>query len=158
MKKEIKLSINKKKYSFEIENRTLLLDLIRNKLNLTGTKEGCSSSSCGCCTVLLDGLAVKSCSILALQADGREVLTIEGLSKNGKLHLIQESFVQNHGLACGYCTPGMVMASVGLLEKTPNPAREEVVEAINGHLCRCGTYPKVIKSIIKASESMGGNK
>ena len=156
MKKEIRLTINGRHYEFEIEPRTLLLDLIRNEMNLIGTRQGCSSCSCGTCTVLLDGMAVKSCSILAVQANEREVLTIEGLADGEKLHPVQESFVKNHGLACGYCTPGMIMASVGLLEKHPSPNEDQVIETINGHLCRCGTYPKIVKSVIEASKKMGG--
>ncbi len=156
MKKEIRLTINGRQYEFEIEPRTLLLDLIRNEMNLIGTRQGCSSSSCGTCTVLLDGMAVKSCSILAVQANEREVVTIEGLADGEKLHPVQESFVKNHGLACGYCTPGMIMASVGLLERRPSPDEDQVIETINGHLCRCGTYPKIVKSVIEASKRMGG--
>ena len=156
MRKPIKLTVNGRRYELEVEPKTLLLELIRNELGLTGTKEGCSSGSCGACTLLIDGMAVKSCSILAMQANGREVVTIEGLAEGEQLHPVQESFVKNHGLACGYCTPGMILATVGLLNENPSPARQEVLEAINGHLCRCGTYPKIIKSALEASEKMRG--
>ena len=148
--KKLGLTINGKPYQFVIEPRTLLVELLRNELGLTGTKIACSDGSCSACTVLVDGKAVKSCSILALQVHGRSVLTIEGLADGGKLHPIQESFVRNHGLACGYCTPGMILLAKSLLDENSNPTEQEVRTAVSGHLCRCGTYPKIIKSILDA--------
>ena len=157
MKKELSLTINGKPYECAIEPKTLLVELLRNDLGLTGTKVACSSGSCCSCTVLIDGKAVKSCSILALQVNRRSVLTIEGLADGDKLHPIQESFVKNHGLACGYCTPGMILSAKALLDENPNPTEQEVRQAISDHLCRCGTYPKAIKSILDAAKTMRGD-
>ena len=156
MKKEIKLTVNGRSTEFEIEPRTLLLDLIRKEMGLKGTKQGCSSSACGTCTVLLDGMAVKSCSILAMQADGRDLVTIEGLADGDELHPIQDAFIENHGVACGYCTPGMILATTALLNNNSAPSTDDVLDTINGHLCRCGTYPNIVKSTLKASERMRG--
>ena len=156
MKKDLNITINGKKYELAVEPRALLVDLLRNELGLTGTKVACDSGSCLACTVLVDGKAVKSCSILALQVNGKSVLTIEGLEKD-KLHPIQESFIKNHGLACGYCTPGMILSAKALLDENPNPTEDEVRHAISDHLCRCGTYPKIIKSILEAAEIMRGD-
>ena len=157
IRKTLSLRVNGIKYEFEIEPRTLLVDLLREELGLKGTKKGCASSSCATCTVLLDGMAVKSCSILAMQANNKDVVTIEGLAEGEILHPIQDSFVKNHGLACGYCTPGMIMATAGLLKENGYPKKEDVVDAINGHLCRCGTYPKIIKSVLEAAERTRGD-
>jgi len=158
MRKELKLTVNGKVRELAVEPRTLLVEVLRNDLGLTGTKMPCSSGSCLGCTVLLDGKAVKSCSILALQADGRDILTIEGLADGDKLHPIQESFVENHGFQCGYCTPGIIMAAKGLLDENPSPTEQEVREAIAGHICRCGTYPRIIKSILNAARMMQEGK
>lgn len=156
MKTELSVTINGKPYEFAIEPRMLLVELLRNELGLTGTKVACSSGSCGACTVLVDGKAVKSCSILAPQVDRKSVLTIEGLADGDKLHPIQESFVKNHGLACGYCTPGMILLTKALLDENPDPTKEEVRRAISDHLCRCGTYPKIAESILEAAKVMRG--
>ena len=157
MKKELKLTVNGKSCELTVEPKTLLVELLRNELELTGTKQGCSSGVCTACTVLVDGKAVKSCSILAFQANGRDVLTIEGLEDGDKLHPIQESFIKNHGMQCGYCTPGMIMAAKALLDENPSPSEQEVRKAISGRLCRCGTYPKIVKSILAAAKMMGGD-
>lgn len=156
MKTELSVTINGKPYEFAVEPRMLLVELLRNELGLTGTKVACSSGSCGACTVLVDGKAVKSCSILAPQVDRKSVLTIEGLADGDKLHPIQESFVKNHGLACGYCTPGMILLTKALLDENPDPTEEEVRRAISDHLCRCGTYPKIAESILEAAKVMRG--
>ncbi len=156
MKRNLSLTVNGRPHECAVEPNVLLVELLRNELGLTGTKVGCSSSSCGACTVLIDGKAVKSCSILALQTDGKDVLTIEGLAAEGKLHPIQEAFIKNHGLACGYCTPGMIMLVKALLHENPNPTAEEVKEAISDHLCRCGTYFKIIESTLEAAKKLRG--
>lgn len=156
MKKEINITVNGKSHKFELEPKTLLVELLRNEMGLTGTKRGCSDGSCETCTVILDDKAVKSCSVLAVQADGKNVLTIEGLADGDKLHPIQKAFIENHGLACGYCTPGMIMLAKVLLDENPNPKEEEIREAISGHICRCGTYPKIIESIQEAAKEMRG--
>jgi len=156
MKKEVNITVNGKPYKFDLEPRTLLVELLRDKMGLTGTKRGCSDGSCETCTVILDGKAVKSCSVLAVQADGKEVLTIEGLAGKDGLHPIQKAFIKNHGLACGYCTPGMIMLAKVLLDENPNPEEGEIREAISGHICRCGTYPKIMESIQEAAKEMRG--
>ena len=148
MKKELSVTINGNPYECTVEPKMLLVELLRNDLGLTGTKVACSSGSCCACTVIVDGKAVKSCSILALQAHGRSVLTIEGLADGSQLHPIQESFIKNHGLACGYCTPGMILSAKALLDENPSPTEDEVRHTISDHLCRCGMYPKAIKSIL----------
>ena len=157
MKKELIVTINGKPYQLAIQPKTLLVELLRNELGLTGTKVACSSGSCCACTVIVDGKAVKSCSVLAMQANGRSVLTIEGLADGDKLHPLQESFIENHGLACGYCTPGMILTAKALLDENPNPTEQEVRRTVSDHLCRCGTYPKVIKSVLEAAEKIRGN-
>jgi len=157
MKKNLSLIINGKPYECAIEPNVLLVELLRNELRLTGTKVGCSSNSCGSCTVLIDGKAVRSCSVLALQANGKGVETIEGLADRGKLHPIQESFIDNHGLACGYCTPGMIMLIKALLDENPAASENEVREVISGHICRCGTYPKIIESTLEAAKKLRGD-
>lgn len=154
--KELKLTINGRPYNFDVEPKTTLVELLRGNLGLTGTKTGCSDGSCSACTVIVEGKAVKSCSILALQLNGKNVLTIEGLEHEGKLHPIQESFIEGHGMQCGYCTPGMIMSAKALLEENLNPTEQEVREAILGNLCRCGTYPKIVRSILAAAKEMGG--
>ncbi len=156
MKKELSVTINGNPYECTVEPKMLLVELLRNDLGLTGTKVACSSGSCCACTVIVDGKAVKSCSILALQAHGRSVLTIEGLADGSQLHPIQESFIKNHGLACGYCTPGMILSAKALLDENPSPTEDEVRHTISDHLCRCGTYPKAIKSILEAAKVLRG--
>lgn len=140
----------------DVEPRTLLVYFLREILGLTGTNVGCDTSTCGACTVLLDGESVKSCTLLAVQADGREVTTIEGLARDGQLHPLQEAFHRNHGLQCGYCTPGMIMAALSYLRENPSPSEAEVREALQGNLCRCTGYQNIVRSILDAAEQMSG--
>jgi len=139
-----------------VETRTLLVRFLRENLSLTGTHIGCDTTNCGACTILLDGKAVKSCTILAVQADGREVRTVEGLEADGKLHPIQKGFIEEHGLQCGFCTPGMMMCSVALLQKNPHPTEEQIRRAISGNLCRCTGYVNIVKAIQHAANEMAG--
>lgn len=155
MLKEINISINGEAHKLTVEPRLLLVHLIREDLKLTGTHIGCDTSSCGACTVLLDGKSVKSCTILAVQANGKEISTVEGLGKDG-LHPLQEGFKENHGLQCGFCTPGMMMRSVELLKDNPNPTEDEIRWGISGNLCRCTGYNNIVKSIEYASAKMRG--
>lgn len=155
MLKEINISINGEAHKLSVEPRLLLVHLIREDLKLTGTHIGCDTSSCGACTVLIDGKSVKSCTILAVQANGKEISTVEGLAKDG-LHPLQEGFKENHGLHCGFCTPGMMMRSVELLADNPNPTEEEIRWGISGNLCRCTGYNNIVKSIEYASAKMRG--
>lgn len=134
-----------------VEPRTLLVDFLRDRLRLTGTHIGCDTSHCGACTVLLDGLPVKSCTMFAVQADGRDVTTIEGLAPRGRMHPVQEAFKENHGLQCGFCTPGMVLAAVALLKRNPHPTEEEIQTGISGNLCRCTGYVNIVKSVAAAA-------
>jgi len=140
----------------DVEPRTLLVYFLREVLGLTGTNVGCDTSTCGACTVLLDGESVKSCTLLAAQADGREVTTIEGLARDGELHPLQEAFHRNHGLQCGYCTPGMIMAALSYLREHPSPTEAEVREALQGNLCRCTGYQNIVRSILDAAQHMSG--
>ena len=140
----------------DVEPRTLLVYFLREVLGLTGTNVGCDTSTCGACTVLLDGESVKSCTLLAAQADGREVTTIEGLARDGELHPLQEAFHRNHGLQCGYCTPGMIMAALSYLREHPSPTEAEVREALQGNLCRCTGYQNIVRSILDAAQQMSG--
>jgi carbon-monoxide dehydrogenase small subunit len=142
----------------DVEPRTLLVYFLRETLGLTGTNVGCDTSSCGSCTVLLDGESVKSCTVLAVQAEGREITTIEGMASNGQMHPIQEAFHRNHGLQCGYCTPGMIMAAASYLKETPNPTEEQVRLSLEGNLCRCTGYHNIVKSILDAAGQMTGAK
>jgi len=151
MKKQIQLTINGNPYELSVKPKTLLIDLLNSGLGLTGAKRGCDCSSCGACTVILNGKAAKSCSILAVQADGKEVITIEGLSDGAKLHPIQQAFVDNFAVQCGYCTPGMIMSAKALLDENPNPKEEEVKQALRGNLCRCTGYVKIIEAILVAA-------
>jgi carbon-monoxide dehydrogenase small subunit len=153
-KHHISLVVNGKKVEADVEPRMLLVYFIRDVLGLTGTHVGCDTANCGACTVLLDGKAVKSCNIFAVQADGKELLTIEGLAKNGQLHPIQQAFWEKHGLQCGYCTPGMIMTSYWFLNRNPNPTEEEIRNAISGNLCRCTGYVKIVEAIQYAAELM----
>ena len=150
----IELSVNGAKQSAEVPSRLLLVHLLRENLRLTGTHIGCDTTHCGACTVLLDGTAVKSCTVLAVQADGREVTTVEGLEKDGKLHPIQEGFWEKHGLQCGYCTPGMMLSGCALLARNKSPSETEIREAISGNLCRCTGYVNIVKAIEYAAEKM----
>ena len=155
----INVKVNGKPYETDVETRLLLVHFIREQLGLTGTHVGCDTSNCGACTVLLDGKAVKSCAVLAVQADGREVRTVEGLAADGNLHPIQEGFMQEHGLQCGFCTPGMMMTAVALLSKNPHPSEEQIRMGISGNLCRCTGYVNIVKSIQYAAQKMeGGGK
>jgi carbon-monoxide dehydrogenase small subunit len=156
--KHVSLKVNGVPQETEIEPRTLLVYFLREGLGLIGTKVGCDTSSCGSCTVLMDGESVKSCTLLAVQADGREITTIEGLtSGGGELHPIQRAFQENHGLQCGFCTPGMVMAAVGYLQKNANPSEESVRHALEGNLCRCTGYTNIVRSILAAAAAPNGH-
>ena len=151
------MTINGVEHSYDVEPRTLLVYYIREHAGLTGTNVGCDTSSCGACTVHIDGESVKSCTVLAAQADGASILTIEGLAKDGVLHPMQEAFRQNHGLQCGYCTPGMVMAAISLLDEIPNPTERQVRLGLEGNLCRCTGYHNIVKSVLAcAAEQQAG--
>ena len=149
---EIQVTVNGKKFTSDVEPRTLLVHYVRDVLNLTGTNVGCDTSSCGACSLHLDGEAVKSCTVLAVQADGAEITTIEGMAAaDGTLHPMQQSFMENHGLQCGFCTPGMVMAATSLLKEIPNPTEEEVRIGLEGNLCRCTGYHNIVKAVLAAA-------
>ena len=152
----IRVTVNGRVHEAEVEPRTLLVHFIREQLGLTGTKIGCDTSQCGACVVMMNGATVKSCTCLAVQADGAEIGTLEGLATDGNLHPIQEAFWDNHGLQCGYCTAGMIMTAVELLERNPNPTSEEVRHGLEGNICRCTGYQNIVKSILAAAEKMGG--
>ena len=155
----IDVTVNGEQREADVEPRTLLVYYIRESLGLTGTNVGCDTSSCGACTVLLDGESVKSCTLLAVQADGRQVTTIEAMAgADGTLHPLQEAFHRNHGLQCGYCTPGMVMAAASFLKENPTPTEEQVRESLEGNLCRCTGYQNIVKSILDAAGDMAGAK
>ncbi len=154
MNVKIKVMVNGMKYNHEVEPRLLLAHYLRDTLRLTGTHIGCDTSGCGACTIHVNGKAVKSCTMLAVQADGSEILTIEGLSANGKLHPLQEGFHQEHGLQCGFCTPGMIMTAADLLKTNPRPSEEQIRHALEGNLCRCTGYHNIVKSIQYAAEKM----
>ena len=154
MPMQVQLTINGEKHQAEVEPRLLLVHLIRDVLRLTGTHIGCDTTHCGACTVLLDGRPIKSCTLFAVQAHGREIMTVEGLERNGTLHPVQEGFMQEHGLQCGYCTPGMLMTGYAFLKKTPNPTEEEIRWAISGNLCRCTGYVNIVKSIEYAAAKL----
>jgi carbon-monoxide dehydrogenase small subunit len=145
------LTVNGTKHESDVEPRTLLVHYLRDTLGLTGTNVGCDTSSCGACTVHLGGESVKSCTVLAVQADGSDILTIEGLANGGELHPMQAAFQQQHGLQCGYCTPGMVMAAVSLLQEIPKPTETQVREGLEGNLCRCTGYHNIVKAVLSAS-------
>jgi carbon-monoxide dehydrogenase small subunit len=154
----VSVTVNGVAREAEVEPRTLLVYFLRESLGLTGTNVGCDTSSCGSCTVLLDGESVKSCTLLAVQAEGREVTTIEGIATDGQLHPIQDAFHRNHGLQCGYCTPGMIMAAASFLQENRNPTDEQVRESLEGNLCRCTGYQNIVKSILDAAGTMSGAK
>ena len=147
MKKELKFTVNGDPYELAIKPQRTLLEVLRNELGLTGTKMTCEGSACGMCTVLLDDMAVKSCSVLALQANGRKVTTIEGLAKEGKLHPIQQAFIKHGAIQCGFCTPGMVLVAKALLDKDPSPSEEKIKEALSGNLCRCTGYTSIVRAL-----------
>jgi carbon-monoxide dehydrogenase small subunit len=148
---EISVEVNGTSRTGDVEPRTLLVYFIRDTLGLTGTNVGCDTSSCGACTVLVDGQSVKSCTMLAVQADGSRVTTIEGLADGERLHPVQQAFMENHGLQCGFCTPGFVMATVSLLEEIPRPTEAQVREGLEGNLCRCTGYHNIVKAVLAAS-------
>lgn len=152
MKKELKLTVNGEARALFIEPKRLLVDVLRNELGLIGTKRGCNSSACAACTVLLDGKAVKSCSILAMQANGRNITTIEGMADGPNLHPLQQSFIDHWAFQCGFCTPGQIMAAKALLDENPKPTAEEVKLAMDGHLCRCTGYNMIIEAILAAAQ------
>ncbi len=152
--KKIKFKINGKEIEAAVEPRKLLVHFLREDLNLTGTHIGCDTSNCGACTILMNGRAVKSCTVLAVQAEGKEIITIEGISRDGELHPIQKAFLEKHGLQCGYCTAGMIMTSFWLLRKNRNPTEEEIRENLSGNLCRCTGYQSIVESIKYASKLM----
>ena len=152
----VSVTVNGEPREADVEARTLLVYFLRETLGLTGTNVGCDTSTCGTCTVLLDGESVKSCTLLTAQVEGREVTTIEAMADGDELHPLQEAFHRNHGLQCGYCTPGMVMAAASYLKENPAPTEEEVRESLEGNLCRCTGYQNIVKSILDAAGSMGG--
>ena len=152
--RRIRFTINGDKKVAEVEPRLLLAHLIRQGLRLTGTHTGCDTTNCGACTVLVDGKAIKSCTMLAVQVDGRDVTTVEGLAGQSELHPIQEGFKDEHGLQCGFCTPGMMMATKGLLDRNPNPTEEDVRWALSGNLCRCTGYQNIVKAVLWAADKM----
>ena len=151
---KIELTVNGTQYSREVEDRTLLVDLLRDQLGLTGTHIGCDTSQCGCCTVHINGRAIKSCTMLAVQAGGADVLTIEGMAKGDQLHPVQQAFTDCHGLQCGFCTPGMIMAVTALLKDNPRPTDEEIYNGLEGNLCRCTGYINIVKAVKQAAQTM----
>ncbi|TMG75716.1 MAG: (2Fe-2S)-binding protein [Betaproteobacteria bacterium] len=154
---KVSLTVNGKPASAEVEERTLLVNFIRDNLRLTGTHVGCDTAQCGACTIHMDGRAVKSCNMLAMQAEGAELVTIEGIAEaDGTLHPMQEAFRQHHGLQCGFCTPGMVMSAIDLVKNFPNPTEEQIREQLDGNLCRCTGYHNIVKAIKAASQTMRG--
>jgi carbon-monoxide dehydrogenase small subunit len=151
---KVSMRINQKEYAAEVEPRTLLVYFLRDQLHLTGTHVGCDTGHCGACTVMMNGKTVKSCMVLAVQAQGADILTVEGLACDDRLHPIQEAFRNNHGLQCGFCTPGLLMSSLFLLQRNPRPTEEEIRRGIEGNLCRCTGYVNVIKSVKAAADAM----
>ncbi|MEY2966691.1 MAG: hypothetical protein RLY50_741 [Actinomycetota bacterium] len=149
---KISVTVNGTRHESDVEPRTLLVQWIRETLGLTGTNIGCDTSSCGACTIHVDGESAKSCTLLAVQVDGSEVTTIEGLARDGEMHPMQKSFMENHGLQCGYCTPGMVMASISLLDENPSPTEEDVRIGLEGNLCRCTGYHNIVKAVLAAAK------
>ena len=154
---KVSMKVNGKPVSADVEARTLLVTYIRENLRLTGTHVGCDTAQCGACTVLMNGRAIKSCSIVAMQAEGADIMTFEGVAKpDGTLHPMQQAFKENHGLQCGFCTPGMVMNALDFAKSHPNPTEQEVREALEGNLCRCTGYHNIVKSIMAGARAMGG--
>ena len=156
MTHRIHLTVNGEPYEIDVEPRKTLLWVLREQLRLTGTKEGCGTGDCGACTVIIDGRTVNSCLVLGVEADGSDILTIEGLAKNGQLHPIQQAFVEYGAVQCGFCTPGMILSSKVLLDDNPNPTEEEVRAGIAGNLCRCTGYTKIVEAILAAAEKIRG--
>jgi carbon-monoxide dehydrogenase small subunit len=155
---QISVTVNGAKQEHDVEPRLLLVHYVREVLGLTGTNVGCDTSSCGACTLHLNGEAVKSCTVLAVQADGMEIKTIEGLATDGQMHPMQQAFHENHALQCGYCTPGMVMAAVSLLDEQPDPTEAQVREGLEGNLCRCTGYHNIVKAVLAAAKTPAGAK
>jgi carbon-monoxide dehydrogenase small subunit len=153
---KVSMCVNGAKYEHDVEPRTLLVQYLRENLRLTGTHVGCDTSQCGACIIHVNGEAIKACTMFAVQADGADVTTIEGMAKDGELHPIQKAFWENHGLQCGYCTPGMIMASAEMLKKNPNPSEEEIRHGLEGNFCRCTGYHNIVKSIKAAAVSLQG--
>ena len=151
---KVELKINGVPHSYDVEDRTLLVNLIRDHAALTGTHVGCDTSQCGACTIHMNGMAVKSCTVLAAQAHGADITTIEGLAKNGKLHPVQQAFTECHALQCGFCTPGMIMAVAGFLKDNPKPTDDEIYHGLEGNLCRCTGYINIVKAVRQASKAM----
>jgi aerobic carbon-monoxide dehydrogenase small subunit len=156
MRQPVHLTVNGTRHAFEVEPRLLLVHFLRDVLNLTGTHVGCDTGQCGACTVLMNGRAVKSCMVLTVQADGADVSTVEGLASQGEYHPIQQGFWEKHGLQCGFCTPGMMMAAVCLLQDTPNPTDEQIREQLEGNLCRCTGYQNIVAAVRQAAQQMQG--
>jgi len=156
MKKPINITVNGISHKHEVEPRLLLVHYLRDLLGLTGTHVGCETSICGACTVMLDGQSVKSCTLLAVQADGASITTIEGLAANGNLHPVQEGFWEQHGLQCGYCTPGMIIAAAQMLDRNPDPSQEEIRHGLEGNLCRCTGYQHIVEAVQHAARKMKG--
>ena len=150
----VEVSVNGKAYRREVEPRTLLVEFIRDVIELTGTHIGCDTSFCGACTIILDGKAVKSCTLFAVQADGGEIITVEGLEQDGQLHPLQQAFSEEHGLQCGYCTPGMMMSSLALLSENPDPSPKDIRKQLAGNVCRCTGYQNIIKSVQAAAKQI----
>lgn len=153
---QVSMTVNGKTYTGDVEPRTLLVHFLRDHLGLTGTNIGCDTSQCGACTIHLDGMAVKSCTTLAVQADGYQITTIEGLASNGHLHPMQQAFWDKHGLQCGYCTPGMIMAATKLVEGRPNISDEEIRHGLEGNICRCTGYENIVRAVKAAAQEMAG--
>ncbi len=158
MKRPVTLRVNGRAATVDLEPRALLVHVLRDDLNLTGTHIGCDTSQCGACTVLIDGQAVKSCTVLAMQAEGQEITTIEGLGRNGELHPLQQAFWDKHGLQCGFCTPGMIMTAIDLLSSNPSPSEEEIRHAIEGNYCRCTGYQNIVLAIQEAATTLRAGK
>ena len=157
MSHKISMTVNGNSCTGDVEGRTLLVDFLRDHLDLTGTNIGCDTSQCGACTIMMDGCVIKSCTALAVQADGSEITTIEGLANSGELHPLQQAFWDEHGLQCGYCTPGMIMAGVGLLGDNPKPSESEIRHCLEGNICRCTGYQNIVKAIQTTSQTMEGD-
>jgi aerobic carbon-monoxide dehydrogenase small subunit len=153
---KVTLKVNGVRQSKTVEDRTLLVDFLRDALGLTGTHVGCDTTQCGCCTIQLNGRTIKSCTMLAAQAEGADIVTIEGMAKKGKLHPIQQAFSECHGLQCGFCTPGMIMATAGLLKDHPNPTDEEIYRGLEGNLCRCTGYINIVKAVKRSAKLLRG--
>jgi carbon-monoxide dehydrogenase small subunit len=155
---KVEITVNGSKHAHEVEDRTLLVNFLRDTLGLTGTHIGCDTSQCGACTVHVNGRAVKSCTMLAAQAHGAQVLTIEAMAQDGKLHPVQQAFTECHGLQCGFCTPGMIMATAGLLKDNPDPSEDDIIHGLEGNLCRCTGYVNIVRAVKRAAQLQRGAK